>query len=293
MQLDLEVTRRRIDAALTSALRGVCDEAPPKLARAIRHAVFPGGARARPLLSIAVAEASGAEDVQLVDATACAIELLHCASLVHDDLPCFDDADLRRGRPSVHRAHGEALAVLTGDALIVQAIDVIARAPSSTPSRLVAIVATLTRAAGAEQGLVAGQGWESESSVPLERYHRAKTGALFVAATTVGALAAGVDPAPWRAVGECLGAAYQMADDLLDAHASEQSAGKPTGRDRALARPSAATALGTDAALARLRELVAEASAAVPDCDGALALRALITEMAERLVPASLRQSAA
>jgi geranylgeranyl diphosphate synthase type II len=293
MQFDPEATRHRIDQALANALADVEAHAPPKLARAIHHAVFPGGARTRPMLCIAVAEANGGGERMLVDGVAAALELLHCASLVHDDLPCFDDASVRRGEPSVQRAFGESLAVLAGDALIVRAFDVVGRAAHAAPRRLPALIATLTRAAGAPHGLVAGQGWEAEESIPLERYHGAKTGALFVAAAVGGALAAGCDPEPWRAVGASLGEAYQVADDLLDAHATEESAGKPTGRDAALGRPSAVDSLGTAAALGRLRELVSRASSAVPSCEGAPMLRALVEEMAERLVPASLKQSAA
>ncbi len=293
MHFDTEATRRRIDQALATALDQGERQAPPKLAAAIRHAVFPGGSRTRPLLCIAVAEANGGGDPALVDAFAAALELLHCASLVHDDLPCFDDAPTRRGEPSVHAVHGEALAVLAGDALIVSAFEVLGRASQHAPAQLPALLATLARAAGASEGLVAGQGWEAEDGVALERYHRAKTGALFVAAATGGALSAGVDAEPWQLVGVHLGAAYQVADDLLDAHATEESAGKPTGRDAALGRPSAVDSLGTEAALARLRALVAQAADAVPACDGQPMLRDLVEEMAERLVPASLKQSAA
>ncbi|HJL15020.1 MAG TPA: polyprenyl synthetase family protein [Sandaracinaceae bacterium LLY-WYZ-13_1] len=283
----------RIDAALEGALAHAGADAPPALARALRYAVFPGGARVRPRLCLAVADAGPNDAPALVEAAACGLELLHCASLVHDDLPCFDDAAERRGKPSVHRAFGEPLAVLVGDALIVLAFETLARAGAAAPARLAGLTGILATAAGTPHGLVAGQAWESEASASLEAYHRAKTASMFVAATTAGALAAGRDPAPWRGVGERLGAAYQVADDLLDAHATPESAGKPTRRDAALARPSAVDALGTDGAVARLRALVAEAAAAVPPCEGAEALRALVVRMAERLVPASLRQSAA
>ncbi|MGF1466648.1 MAG: polyprenyl synthetase family protein [Sandaracinaceae bacterium] len=283
----------RIDSALERALSAVEDSGPPQLAAAIRYAVFPGGARIRPRLCVAVAEACGAEDRRLVDGAAAALELLHCASLVHDDLPCFDDADLRRGKPSVHRAFGEPLAVLVGDALIVLAYETLGRAAQDAPQRLPGLLAILTRAAGAPHGLVAGQAWESEPWIPLEAYHRAKTGALFVAAAMSGALAAGQDPAPWRTMGERLGEAYQVADDLFDAHGSSSSGGKPAHQDAALRRPSAVETLGTHGAVAKLRLLVAEAAAAVPEGPGAPPLRALVVAMAERLVPASLRQSAA
>ncbi|MEM9461621.1 MAG: polyprenyl synthetase family protein [Myxococcota bacterium] len=282
----------RVNAALAQSLAGLERDTPPRLANAIRHAVFPGGARIRPRLCIAVADADRNDAPALVDATACAVEMLHCASLVHDDLPCFDDADTRRGRPSVHQLFGEPVAVLCGDALIVLAFETLARAGASVPSRLAPLLTILTRAAGTPWGLIAGQAWESEPSVPLERYHRDKTGSLFVASAMAGALAAGRDPAPWRTMGECLGLAYQVADDLLDAHARPDLAGKPTQRDRTLERPSAVAEHGTAGAIDKLRGLVADAAASVPECNGAGSLRQLVVQMAERLVPPSLRQAA-
>ena len=284
--------KTNMDAALASAISD--DECgPPRLAAAIRYAVFPGGARIRPRLCLAVAEACGNDSPALAEAAACALELVHCASLVHDDLPCFDDASTRRGKPSVHRMFGEPLAVLAGDALIVRAFETLAHGASKTPLRLASLTVTLARAIGTPNGLIAGQAWESEPSVPLERYHRAKTGALFMAATMSGAIAAGRDPAPWRAMGERLGEAYQVADDLMDALAPHDEAGKPAQQDAARGRPNAVATLGVSGAVARLRELVAEAAASVPACSGAPMLRGLVLEMAERLVPASLKQSAA
>jgi geranylgeranyl diphosphate synthase type II len=282
-----------IDSALAASLAGLERDTPPRLASAIHHAVFPGGARVRPRLCVAVADAADNDAPALVLAAACAVELLHCASLVHDDLPCFDDADTRRGRPSLHRAFGEPLAILAGNALIVLAFETLARAASAAPARLGALVAILAAAAGTPWGLVAGQAWESEPSIPLERYHHAKTGSLFVASAMAGALAAGRDPEPWRTMGERLGRAYQVADDLLDAHACAGAAGKPTQRDRTLGRPSAVTAGGTSGAIEMLRTFVAEAAAAVPECPGAEPLRRLVVQMAERLVPAGLRRTAA
>jgi len=285
--------KTRVDAALLNVLARAQDGAPPRLAGALHYAVFPGGARIRPRLCLAVAEACGGDAPALADAVACGLELLHCASLVHDDLPCFDDADLRRGKPSVHRVYGEALAVLVGDGLIVLAFETLARAGVVAPERCVALTATLARAVGATQGLVAGQAWESEPHVPLEQYHRAKTGSLFTAATMAGAMAAGRDPIPWRAMGERLGEAYQVADDLLDALALPDEAGKPTSQDAIRARPNAVATFGVLGAVARLRELVAQAADAVPECPGKGPLRELVLQMAERLVPASLKQSAA
>ena len=281
---------QHINAALAAALSEIERQAPPKLASAINHAVFPGGARIRPRLCHAVGQAAGSDCPPLVSAVATSLELLHCASLVHDDLPCFDAADTRRGLPSVHSAFGEPLAVLAGDALIVLAFECLGRA-STKPERLPALLAMIAESAGAARGLVAGQGWESEPEIPLAAYHQAKTGSLFVAATMGGALAAGHDPKPWRAVGEYLGEAYQVADDLLDACAEE--AGKPLGQDAQLGRPSAAAEHGIEGAVDKLRELVDQAAESVPNCAGAPPLRALVRQMAERLVPASLRQTAA
>jgi geranylgeranyl diphosphate synthase type II len=124
-------------------------------------------------------------------AAAVAIELMHCASLVHDDLPCFDDAAMRRGRPSVHRAFDERIALLAGDALIVLAFQSLARAAIGSPSRLGKVITIVASAVGAPGGIIAGQAWECEPQVPLSSYQRAKTGALFAAAAAAGASAAG------------------------------------------------------------------------------------------------------
>jgi geranylgeranyl diphosphate synthase, type II len=283
----------RIEAALAAAVAHAEAGAPPKLAGALRHAVFPGGARVRPRLCLAVAAACGDDQPALSDAAASALELLHCASLVHDDLPCFDDAPLRRGRPSVHKAFGEPIAVLTGDALIVLAFETVTRAGGASPERLGALLLTLAKASGSPHGLVAGQAWESESSIELEAYHRAKTGSLFTAATLCGALSAGADPLPWKAMGARLGEAYQVADDLLDAVGDSHDGGKPTLRDAALARPSAVALFGVKGAVQRLRALVGEAMDSVPACPGREGLQLLTAQMADRLVPEGLKQSAA
>jgi geranylgeranyl diphosphate synthase type II len=284
----------RIEAALeTAVIRAEAGSAPPLLARALRHALFPGGARVRPQLCLAVAKACGDDNPEMADAAAAAIEMLHCASLVHDDLPCFDDAATRRGKPTVHAAFGEPLAVLAGDALIVMAFDALARAGAMAPTRLAPLLATVTRGVGMPGGIVAGQAWESEPDPQVEPYHRAKTGALFVAALMAGAISAGADPLPWRLVGEKLGAAYQAADDLLDACCAEEDSDKPVGRDVALKRPSMVTELGLKGAYERLQSLVMEAVAAVPPCEGAENLRELVQIQATRLVPKQLARSAA
>jgi len=264
------------------------------LASALRHAVFPGGARIRPRLCLAVARAC-ADTVQpeLAAAAACSIELLHCASLVHDDLPCFDDAATRRGRPSVHKAFGERIAVLTGDALIVLAFQVLARASAAGPDKLASLVMIISRAVGAPGGIAAGQAWECEAQIELAPYQRAKTGALFAAATAAGACAAGFDASTWCLLGERIGEAYQIADDIRDVLSSEQELGKPTGRDEALGRPNAVHQLGVGAAVERLEHLVRSAIEAMPDCPGAADLRAHIMAEASRLLPRQLARPAA
>jgi geranylgeranyl diphosphate synthase type II len=276
----------RIEQALEATLaQGRGPGCPPQLAAAVRHAVFPGGARIRPQLCLAVARACGDDLPMLSDAAAVAIELLHCASLVHDDLPCFDDAPTRRGQPSVHSAYGERLAVLAGDALIVLPFQALARAGAAAPQRLVHLMTTIAGSVGLPGGIVAGQAWECEPQVSLRLYHREKTGSLFAAATVAGAQAAGGDAEAWRALGECLGEAYQSADDIRDVLADARQLGKPIGRDAALGRPSIARERGLPAAMRHFDALVREAANAVPDCPGAPMLRALVRSEAERLVP--------
>ncbi len=281
--------RARIDLSLTQVIGRVASPSgPPRLLAAVRHAVFPGGARIRPQLCLSVAMACGDDRPNLSDAAASAIELLHCASLVHDDLPCFDDAPLRRGVPSVHRAFGERLAVLSGDALIVMAFQALSDAAGLAHDRAVRLVATVARGVGMPHGIVAGQAWECEPHCALSDYQRAKTGALFSAATMAGAIAAGADGEPWRPFGEALGEAYQVADDIRDVVADPILLGKPIGRDAALGRPSAADAQGVAGAIRRFDQLVTAAAAAIPRCHGAGRLRALLRAEAERLVPQSV-----
>ena len=283
----------RIERALSEAVAlAEIPGGPPRLAEAMRYAVFPRGARVRPRLCHSVAAACGEDHPAATEAAGAALELLHCASLVHDDLPCFDAAETRRGRPSVHRAFGEPLAVLTGDALIVLAFQTLARI-QGRPERLAALTLTIAQSVGVPSGIVAGQAWECESQIDLVRYHRAKTGALFAAATVAGAASAGDNAEPWRMVGEKLGEAYQVADDIRDAAADEDEIGKPVGRDLALGRPSAVIELGLDGALHQLHELVRGAIDAMPPCPNGAELRSLMLSEAKRLVPAKLAQYAA
>ncbi|MTI44839.1 geranylgeranyl diphosphate synthase type II [Roseibium hamelinense] len=281
---------RGLEQAITFATAG---GKPPKVCAAVRHAVFPGGARIRPRLCLAVALASGDRNPDAATAAATAIELLHCASLVHDDLPCFDDSDLRRGRSSVHAEFGEPLAVLAGDGLIVSAFETLARGCAQAPETLGPLVTTIGRAVGTPHGLVAGQAWESEPEIDLRDYHRAKTASLFTGATAAGAIASNADPLKWLELGEALGAAYQVADDLRDTAATIEELGKPVGQDVAHARPNAVEELGLAGAVTLLQETVRKAADAIPECAGADMLRQLILGEAKRLVPKKLAQSAA
>jgi geranylgeranyl diphosphate synthase, type II len=247
----------------------------------------------RPRLCLAVARACGDDHPAITDAAMAAVEFLHCASLAHDDMPCFDDAAIRRGKATVHSAFGEPLALLTGDALIVLAFETLALEAAVAPTRVAPLVMTVARAVGMPLGIVAGQAWEAEPKIRLEDYHRAKTGALFVGSAMAGAVAAGADPNPWRALGDRLGEAYQVADDLRDQLLSSAELGKPAHQDDSHTRPNAALSLGPADALKRLKGLIEGAIMSIPDCPGADELVALIKSEATRLVPKDLAASAA
>lgn len=277
---------RRIERALRAALDVSCAGAPPRLSAALRHAVLPGGARIRPRLCLAVSAACGDSQPGLADAAAAAVELIHCASLVHDDLPCFDNASMRRGQPSVHRAFDEPLAVLVGDALIVAAFESTARAGVAAPERLGRLIEVIARGVASPHGIVAGQAWESEPHIPVITYRRAKTAALFEAAAAAGAVAAGEDPAAWRAFGERMGEAYQVADDIHDVSGDEASLGKPIGRDAALGRPNAARDLGVGGSRQLLEQLVREALDEMPSCRWPEEIRGWAGDMLDRLMAA-------
>ena len=279
---------KHIDRALEQALKShESIKGPPSLSKAIRHAIFPGGARIRPQLTLAVAQACGNDDPQLSMASAIAIEMIHCASLVHDDLPCFDNADMRRGQTSVHKEYGERLAVLTGDALIVMAYETVAAASRRSSQRLAPIIKTISQGVGAPFGIIAGQSWECEIQANLGDYQRAKTGALFAAATSSGAQAAGADAETWKGLGEWLGEAYQIADDIRDVLGDTQFLGKPAGQDQEHHRPSSAKELGLNGAVEHFDLLVGKAVVSIPSYSGDKALKKLVAFEAERLLPSS------
>jgi len=280
----------RIEATMTQVVRGgQGDVAPARLAAALGYAVTPGGARIRPTILTSVAMACGDDRPALTNAAASALELMHCASLVHDDLPCFDDADVRRGKPAVHKAFSEPLAVLTGDSLIIMAYKTLACAAGDTPDRSIGLIEILSDLSGMPFGICAGQGWESEPKVDLSAYHRAKTGALFIAATQMGALAAGEDPAPWEELGSRIGEAFQVADDLRDALCDEATLGKPAGQDDLHGRPNAVAFFGVSGAIKRFDDALGGAIASIPACPGEAALAQMVKAYADKLVPANAR----
>ncbi|WP_085864289.1 polyprenyl synthetase family protein [Pseudooctadecabacter jejudonensis] len=268
-----------MSAAMSLTQKGT----PPELLTgAVSYAAAPGGARIRPTILLSVAMACGDDRPAVSDAAAAALEIIHCASLVHDDMPCFDDADVRRGKPTVHVAYSEPLALLTGDSLIVLAFDLLSR---QDPDRALPLIRHLATRTGTPFGICAGQGWESESSINLSAYHRAKTGALFIAATQMGAIAAGQDPEPWEELGARIGEAFQVADDLRDALYDEAELGKPVGQDEIHNRPNAVTELGVDGAVTRLKDILGGAIASIPSCPGEAALAQLVQATAKKLIP--------
>jgi geranylgeranyl pyrophosphate synthase len=253
----LAESARRVDAQLARDLEGA--QAPPALLAAMRHLIFPGGKRLRPAVVFAACRAAGGPlDAAL--GSAVAVELLHTYSLIHDDLPCMDDDRVRRGRPTVHIAHGEAMAVLAGDALQALAFETLARSEGGAG---LGGVAELARAAGASQ-LVGGQADDLAFAGPADRaaladeiasIHRRKTAALFAASAALGARSAGA-PRDLRErltrTGEAMGLAFQIADDCLDRNRDEAcSVLRVHGPEEALARASE----GVEGALEELREL--------------------------------------
>jgi geranylgeranyl diphosphate synthase type II len=260
--------------------------APTKLKEAIDYAVFPGGARIRPLILMSVALACGDDAPSVTDAAASALEFIHCASLVHDDLPCFDDSALRRGKPTVHRAFGETTAVLAGDSLIVNAFAALAGQGAVSPARVPDLVLYLARYTGFPHGICAGQAWEEEAVVDLGAYHLSKTGALFIAATQMGAIAAGHDPEPWQELGARIGQAFQIADDLLDVLSDVSVTGKPTGQDLRNNRPSAVAEFGVEGAKKQLRDVLGGAIASIPSCPGEAQLAKMVQVQSSRMMVA-------
>ena len=261
----------RADAVLARVLPADGSE-PAELVRAMRYAVLGGGKRLRPMLVYAAGAALGAP-LDALDAPACAVELIHAYSLVHDDLPSMDDDDLRRGRPTCHVAFGEATAILAGDALQALAFEVLAsQTPMPSVELQLEMLRILATACGAH-GMAGGQAMDlaavgrSLDLPALERMHAHKTGALICASVRLGALSAGCADASMldalERYGQAIGLAFQVRDDILDVEGESHALGKTAGKDAASAKPTFPSVLGMDASRAHLRELVDAALAAL------------------------------
>jgi farnesyl diphosphate synthase len=256
-----EAVQQRLDAALA----GFGDE---PVVQAMRYAVT-GGKRIRAFLVIEGAVMLGV-DGQRAMAAAAAIEAMHAYSLVHDDLPCMDDDDLRRGQPTVHVKWDEATAVLAGDALQTLTFDLLCDPQLGSDGVRLMLVASMARAAGAA-GMVLGQALDiaaETAKVPLgleqiTRLQSGKTGALIRWSAEAGAVIAGADPAPLRRYATALGLAFQIADDILDATGTEAATGKRVGKDAGAGKATFVSLLGLDGARARAAALVAEAEEAL------------------------------
>lgn len=265
----LRPERSEIEAALGRLLPE--DAWPERLHRAMAHAVFAGGKRIRPILARLAHRAAGG-DPDVITEAACGLELIHTYSLIHDDLPAFDNDVLRRGRPTVHIAFDEATAILAGDALLAEGLLLIARHPKGSrwAARRAAAVEVVAEAVSA-RGMVGGQMEDLEATgqiesrdqdpkIRLEKIHRAKTGCLLAASVELGAVLAGVDDdrrMVFTDFGAGLGLAFQIADDVLDATASAEDMGKSPGKDADAGKLTYVTLYGLDAARARLADLEA------------------------------------
>ena len=260
--------RRLVDRTLKHVLAQ--NRTPPRrLDQAMRYSLFSGGKRIRPILALASGEAVGAT-VERVLPFACALEMIHTYSLIHDDLPAMDDDDLRRGKPTNHTVFGEGLAILAGDGLLTEAFRVMAEGALQNGQNRAAVLRALQEvatAAGAT-GMVGGQvaDLEAESKKPtrarVEYIHTRKTAALIRAAVRAGALVGGARPAQFARLdryGAALGLAFQIADDILDVEGSTDKTGKRAGRDAQLHKVTYPAAVGMDNAKRRARELLDEA----------------------------------
>jgi geranylgeranyl diphosphate synthase, type II len=291
--LDLQRLRPRIDAALAHYVQ-FDDGCPPILAEAVRYALLAPGKRLRPQLVLMAAEACGGT-IEAAIPAACAVEMIHAYSLVHDDLPAMDDDDLRRGRPTCHKVFGEAVAILVGDALQARAFELIATEiqPPAVAARCCTV---LGRAAGAT-ALVGGQAADiamisaANDELPgevsrLEAIHARKTGALFVASLELGAITANASDEQLQALtayGRKLGLAFQITDDLLDAAGSQASVGKRVEKDAGHGKLTFPGLLGIEESRRRAKTLIDEACGMI-ELFGPKAgqLRALAQFVAER-----------
>lgn len=268
----LGLHRELIDARLKSycQLAYLGDGCPKKLAEALEYVLLAPGKRLRPILVLLAAEACGGDPNQALPA-ACAVEMIHTYSLVHDDLPAMDNDDLRRGRPTCHIVFGEANAILTGDALIPLAFQLLS-SEIEDPQKVLLCCAELARAAGAA-ALVGGQfddlagEWEDRSIATLEKIHRRKTGAMLNVSLRLGGILGGATATQLAALknyGDAIGLAFQIVDDLLDLEGTEQSLGKKTHKDAELGKLTFPGLLGIEESRRRAANLIQQA---IDACD--------------------------
>ena len=266
----MAATQARVEAALARQLPAA-DSIPARLHDAMRYATLGGGKRVRPLLAFAAGELTGAEPEKR-EVVACAVELIHAYSLVHDDLPCMDDDVLRRGRPTCHVEYDEATALLVGDSLQTLAFELLAGQPLGEPARQLEMIALLAHASGS-RGMAGGQAIDLGSvgkvlnQPELELMHALKTGALIRAAVLLGALAGQALSADERnnldRFAKRAGLLFQVVDDILDCTASTATLGKTAGKDEAADKPTYVSLLGLDAARSYADELRSDALAAL------------------------------
>ncbi len=278
----LKSCAQRVDGALDGFLPKATLK-PATIHRAMRYSLFAGGKRMRPVLCLAAAEACGGDFSAALPA-ACAVECVHTYSLVHDDLPCMDDDDLRRGRPTSHKVFGEGMAVLAGDALLTQAFEILAQARPSRRYALATMIRELASAAGSLK-LIAGQVADLEGEgkkatrAQLRFIHECKTAAMIEASLRLGAMSANATPAKLAALtrfGHNLGLAFQVIDDILDVTQTSEKLGKSAGKDVAAEKTTYPSVIGLEASQREARKLTALAlSALEPFGPRAKTLRAL------------------
>ncbi len=258
-----------------------------QLQEAMRYSLLAGGKRVRPVLTCAFAELFGGEWEKAVP-LGCALELIHTYSLIHDDLPCMDDDDLRRGKPTCHKVYGETLAVLAGDALQPEAFAILAAAEGLSAQQRIDAVAVLARAAGGD-GMVAGQVLDLDgkcrSREQVELLHSLKTGAMIAAAAELGCVAANAAPEQRQAARDYareVGLAFQIRDDMLDVIADQTEFGKPIGSDREEGKTTFVDLIGLDGCEREVAACTGRAKAALSDFPGNGFLLELADQLAER-----------
>jgi geranylgeranyl diphosphate synthase type II len=270
----LSVSKKLVDERLDKLLPAESEE-PSTIHKAMRHSVFAGGKRVRPILILASGESlSGDRDVLLH--LGAGIEMMHTYSLIHDDLPALDNDDLRRGVPTCHKAFGEALAILAGDALMTRCYQVLADLPGLPDSARIEIIREVATATGTVNGMIGGQvvdleseGKEVEAGV-LEYIHYSKTGALLKACVRCGAIAAGANSGKMQSLtdfGSKIGLVFQIVDDILDVTSSSEVLGKTAGKDEKVKKATYPALYGIDASREKARELMSSALDDIRDFD--------------------------